>query len=93
MDSAARQTFVSTPLNDLRRRAVQANPNVAADPAPQVSLLDMKLNGPVIAVRRFAGTEHCWQVYFDTNEAIGRTAREAGWAAPTPVQITRLVHA
>jgi small conductance mechanosensitive channel len=30
-------------------------------------------------------------VYFDTNEAIVRTAREAGWPAPTPSQIIRQV--
>jgi small conductance mechanosensitive channel len=66
---------------------------VAKDPAPSVSLLDMNLVGPVIAVRPFTHTEHYWQVYFDTNEAIVRVAREAGWPAPTPAQITRIVQA
>ena len=73
------------------RNALGAIPNVAAEPAPQVSLLDMNGNGPVIAVRPYAANEHYWQVYFDTNEAIIRVAREAGWPAPTPVQITRVV--
>jgi small conductance mechanosensitive channel len=75
------------------REAVAKIPNVAANPAPEVSLLDMNLNGPVIAVRPFTHTSHYWQVYFDTNEAIVRTCVEAGWPAPTPTQITRIVQA
>jgi small conductance mechanosensitive channel len=71
------------------RAAVVKIPNVAADPAPEVSLLDMNLVGPVISVRPYTHTDHYWQVYFDTNEAIVRTAREAGWPAPTPSQIIR----
>jgi small conductance mechanosensitive channel len=52
-------------------------------------LLDLNLVGAVIAVRPYTHTDHYWQVYFDTNEAIVRTAREAGWPAPTPSQIVR----
>jgi small conductance mechanosensitive channel len=59
----------------------------AADPPPDVSLLDINLVGTVIAVRPYTHTDHYWQVYFDTNEAIVRVAREAGWPAPTPSQI------
>src|SRR5690349_21732424 len=61
------------------RAAVARVPNVASNPAPEVSLLDMNLNGCVIAVRPYTNTDTYWQVYFDTNEAIVRTAREAGW--------------
>jgi small conductance mechanosensitive channel len=64
-------------------------PNVATDPAPDVSLLDINLVGSVIAVRPYTHTDHYWQVYFDTNEAIVRVAREAGWPAPTPSHIIR----
>lgn len=71
------------------RAAVARIPNVATQPAPEVSLLDMNLVGPVIAVRPYTHTDHYWQVYFDTNEAIIRTCREAGWPAPTPSQIIR----
>jgi small conductance mechanosensitive channel len=83
------------PLDAIARlqQAVAAIPNVAKDPAPSVSLLDMNLIGPVIAVRPYTHTSHYWQVYFDTNEAIVRVAREAGWPAPTPAQITRIVQA
>ena len=64
------------------RAAVDQIPNVATDPAPQVNLLDLNLIGPVISVRPFTHTNHYWQVYFDTNEAITRVAKEAGWPAP-----------
>ena len=73
------------------RTAVAAIPNVATNPPPDVALLDLTLVGPVLAVRPYTHTDHYWQVYFDTNETIVRVAREAGWPAPTPVQINRIV--
>ncbi len=71
--------------------AVEAIPNVVKAPAPEVSVLDINLVGPVIAVRPYCHTDHYWQVYFDTNEAILRVAKEAGWPAPTPAQINKLL--
>jgi small conductance mechanosensitive channel len=65
-------------------------PNVSVEYPPEVNLLDMNLLGPVIAVRPYTNNAHYWQVYFDTNEAIVRTCKEAGWPAPTPTQITRV---
>jgi len=81
------------PLDAIARfkAALAQIPNVAQTPAPEVSLLDMNLVGPVIAVRPYTGNEHYWQVYFDTNEMIVRVAKEAGWAAPTPAQITKVM--
>jgi small conductance mechanosensitive channel len=73
------------------KAAVAQIPNVMAEPAPDVSLLDMNLVGPVIAVRPYCHTDHYWQVYFDTNEAIIRVSKEAGWPAPTPANITRMI--
>ena len=73
------------------KAAVAAIPNVVTSPAPEVSLLDINLVGTVIAVRPYCHTDHYWQVYFDTNEAIVRTAKEAGWPAPTPTQIMKTV--
>ncbi len=64
------------------RAAVQAIPNVAESPAPEVNLLETNLVGPVIAVRPYTHTNHYWQVYFDTNEAIANVAEEAGWPIP-----------
>jgi small-conductance mechanosensitive channel len=64
--------------------------DVQAAPPPEVNLVDLTLLGPVIAVRPYCHNDHYWQVYFDTNEAIARTCREAGWPAPMPVNITRM---
>jgi small conductance mechanosensitive channel len=66
------------------RKALAAIPNVATDPAPEVNLLETNLVGHVIAVRPYCHTDHYWQVYFDTNEAMVREAQQAGWPAPTP---------
>ena len=71
--------------------AVAAIPNVATSPAPEVTVLDINLVGPVIAVRPYCHTDHYWQVYFDTNAALLRTAHDAGWPAPAPTQILRTV--
>ena len=75
------------------KTAVARIPNVQTQPAPDVSLLDINLLGTVIAVRPYCHTDHYWQVYFDTNEAIMRVCKEAGWPAPTPASITRMIQA
>ena len=72
------------------RSAVAAIANVSADPAPEVNILDINLLGTVISVRPYCHTNHYWQVYFDTNEAMIRVAREAGWPAPTPGQVVQV---
>ncbi|MCC6642580.1 MAG: mechanosensitive ion channel family protein [Deltaproteobacteria bacterium] len=79
------------PLDAIARlaAAVAKIPNVVAEPAPEVSVLDINLVGPVLAVRPYCHTDHYWQVFFDTNATILRTAREAGWPAPTPTQVVR----
>ena len=69
------------------------SPTSLTDPAPEVNLLDINLLGSVIAVRPYCHTDHYWQVYFDTNEMMVRVGKEAGWAAPTPVQIMKTVAA
>jgi small conductance mechanosensitive channel len=71
------------------RAAIAAIPNVATTPAPEITLLDINLVGTVIGVRPYTHNDHYWQVYFDTNEAIVRVARDNGWAAPMPA--TRFV--
>jgi small conductance mechanosensitive channel len=73
------------------RAAVATIPNVSTTQPPEVNVLDLNLVGPVIAVRPYAHTDHYWQVWFDTNEAILRVCREAGWPAPMPAQVTHLV--
>lgn len=93
VDRTAQLAGSVDPLDAIKRlrEAVSKIPNVATEPAPDVALLDMNLNGCVIAVRPYTHNDHYWQVYFDTNEAIVRVAQEAGWPAPTPVQITKVV--
>ena len=83
------------PLDAIARfkAAVAQIPNVATDPAPEVNLLDINLVGTVIAVRPYCHTDHYWQVYFDTNEAIVRVCKEAGWPAQTPTQIMKTMPA
>jgi small conductance mechanosensitive channel len=77
------------PLDAIARykAAVALIPNVVANPAPEVNLLESNLLGSVIAVRPYTHTANYWQVYFATNEMMVRVAKEAGWAAPTPVNI------
>jgi len=57
-------------------------PNVLAEPAPEVEVLDFNLAGPVLAVRPYCHNDHYWQVYFDTNRLVRETFGEAGFPAP-----------
>ena len=79
------------PLDAIARlkAAVGSIPNVAAEPAPEVDLLDINLVGPVIAVRPYTHTDNYWQVYFDTNRMMARVAGEAGWPAPAAPSCVR----
>jgi len=83
------------PQDAIRRlkEAVAAIPNVSKEMPPEINLLDMKLEGPVVSVRPYTNNDHYWQVYFDTNEAIVRVCTEAGWPAPASTQIHRVVPA
>ena len=73
------------PLEAISRfkAAVAQIPNVSKEMPPEVNLLDIKLEGAQIAVRPYTHTDNYWQVYFDTNEAIVRVCKEAGWPAPS----------
>jgi small conductance mechanosensitive channel len=86
VDRTAQLNGAVNPLDAIARfkAALALIPNVATSPAPEVHLLDMNLNGPVISVRPYTHTDHYWQVYFDTNEMIVRVCHEAGWPAPMP---------
>ena len=79
------------PLDAVSRlkAAVAQIPNVSTEMPPEVNLLDMKLEGPLISVRPYTHTDHYWQVYFDTNEAIVRVCSQAGWPVPAMTQIHR----
>jgi small conductance mechanosensitive channel len=73
------------PLDAIARfkEAVAKIHNVSAEMPPEINLLDIKLEGPQISVRPYTHTDNYWQVYFDTNEAIVRVCKEAGWPAPS----------
>ncbi|MBS0545782.1 MAG: mechanosensitive ion channel family protein [Proteobacteria bacterium] len=70
----------------LLREKLLAVPNVLADPAPEVDILDFNLVGPILAVRPFCHTDHYWQVYFDGNRVIRESLAAAGFPAPMPAQ-------
>jgi small conductance mechanosensitive channel len=79
------------PLEAITRfkAAVALIPNVSRDMPPEVNLIDMRLEGPQIAVRPYTHTDHYWQVYFDTNAAIVRVCTEAGWPVPSATHTMR----
>jgi len=58
-------------------------PNVLAEPAPDLEILEFTLAGPVLAVRPYVHNDHYWQVYFDTNRMIRASFGEANFPAPT----------
>jgi small conductance mechanosensitive channel len=66
----------------LLKERVSKIPNVKADPAPDVEILDFNFNGPVLAVRPYCHTDHYWQVYFDTNKVIREAFGAAGYPVP-----------
>jgi len=81
------------PLDAIARLkvAVALIPNVSKEMPPEVNLLDMKLEGPQISVRPYTHTDHYWQVYFDTNEAIIKVCQEAGWPVPSALHQIRQI--
>jgi small conductance mechanosensitive channel len=64
-------------------------PNVKADPAPDVEILEFNLAGPVLAVRPYCHTDHYWQVYFDTNRLIRESFGAAGFPVPEQHLVVR----
>lgn len=71
----------------LLREKLITVPNVIADPAPEVDILEFNLVGPVLAVRPFCHNDHYWQVYFDGNRVIRESLAAAGFPAPMPTQV------
>ncbi|MFT3789504.1 MAG: mechanosensitive ion channel family protein [Rudaea sp.] len=72
----------------LRAAVAQVN-NVLANPAPDIEILEHAPLGTVLTVRPYCHNDNYWQVYFDTNKAIGDTAKSAGWPAPEARQAVR----
>jgi small conductance mechanosensitive channel len=68
----------------LLKERLSGIPNVLANPAPDVDVLQFTPAGPQLCVRPYCSNEHYWQVYFDTNRLIRETFGEAGFPAPMP---------
>lgn len=68
-----------------------AIPNVLAEPAPTVEILDFNELGTLLCVRPHCHTDNYWQVYFDTNKAIAATFAAAGYPPPFNVEREELV--
>lgn len=64
-------------------------PNVLANPAPDVALLESTPLGPVLAVRPYCHPDHYWQVYFDANRLIREELARAGFPAPEQAMVVR----
>ncbi len=93
VDRTAQLAFGVDPLDAIARLKplLAAIPNVVADPAPDVEIIDFNALGTVLAVRPYCHTSHYWQVYFDTNKLIAATFGAAGYAAPYNIQGNRTV--
>lgn len=91
VDRTAQLAFGVDPLAAIAqlRPRIEAIPNVLANPAPTIEILDFSEMGPVLAVRPHCHTSHYWQVWFDTNRAIVETFGAAGYPAPFVVEAHR----
>ena len=88
VDCVAKVANSVDPLQAIERLrpAIAAIDNVAADPAPDIEILEFTPEGPKLCVRPYTHTDHYWQVYFDTHKAIVRTFAAAGYPVPeTPM--------
>ena len=65
------------------RTRLMTIPNVLADPAPVVEILDFNPMGAQLAVRPYCHTDHYWQVWFDTNRTIREEFSRAGYGVPS----------
>jgi small conductance mechanosensitive channel len=59
-------------------------PNVLAEPAPTVDVLQFTAAGPMLCVRPWCRKDDYWQVYFDTNRMVREAFGAAGFPAPAP---------
>ena len=92
VDCVAKVANSVNPLDAIARLkpVIAAIPNVAAEPAPDIEILEFTPEGPKLCVRPYTHTDHYWQVYFDTHKAIVETFGAAGYPVPeTPVAMTQ----
>jgi small conductance mechanosensitive channel len=88
VDRTAQLAFGVDALDAIARLkpALATIPNVMADRAPDVEILDFNALGTVLAVRPYCHTNNYWQVFFDTNKLIAATFGSAGYPPPYVVQ-------
>ncbi|TPE62296.1 mechanosensitive ion channel family protein [Sandaracinobacter neustonicus] len=93
VERQAQLAFGVNPLDAIAKLtpAVAAIPNVLAEPAPTVEILDFNEMGTLLCVRPYCHTDHYWQVYFDTNKVIAATFAAAGYPPPFVVEREELV--
>jgi small conductance mechanosensitive channel len=65
------------------KERIAAIPNVAKEPAVDVTILNFTPFGPVLAVRPFCHNDHYWQVYFDANMIIREVLGDSAFPGPT----------
>ncbi|CAM4053093.1 mechanosensitive ion channel family protein [Roseateles saccharophilus] len=88
VDCVAKVANSVDPLDAIARLkpVVAAIPNVLAQPAPDIEILQFTPEGPLLCVRPYCHTDHYWQVYFDTHKVVVATFGAAGYPVPeTPI--------
>ncbi len=75
-----------TAAMDVLRPAIMNIPNLVAEPAPTIDILEFNERGTLLVVRPFCHNDHYWQVYFDTNRTIADTLAGAGYPVPSSFQ-------
>lgn len=71
----------------LLHQRLAAVPNVLAEPAVEVAILEFTPAGPVLTVRPFCHNDHYWQVYFDGNKLIRDALGGNAFPPPMPAQV------
>jgi small conductance mechanosensitive channel len=64
------------------KERIAAIPNVAKEPAVDVTILTFTPFGPVLAARPYCHNDHYWQVYFDANMAIREVLGDSAFPGP-----------
>jgi small conductance mechanosensitive channel len=65
------------------------NSNVCTSPAPDVSILQFTVAGPVLVVRPYCHNDAYWRVYFDTNKLIRESLTGPSPSVPSDVLMVR----
>jgi small conductance mechanosensitive channel len=66
----------------LLRTTLLAIPNVCAEPAPTLEMIEFSEAGPKLIVRPYCHHDHYWQVIYDSQKAIAKAFSQAGLPQP-----------